>query len=92
MSNITETPAVLGPVQQQVRLCAWQAVGGSIWGHKTSHDDRALYDRDALDAVAAAERERCATICDAYLASLGDKRTPHEMRLVAAILAAKIRA
>jgi hypothetical protein len=27
----------------QVQPVAWQAVGGSIWGHKTSEDDRPLY-------------------------------------------------
>lgn len=27
---------------------AWRAVGGSIWGHKTSKDDVPMYDREAL--------------------------------------------
>jgi hypothetical protein len=27
----------------QVQPVAWQAIGGSIWNHKTSEDDRALY-------------------------------------------------
>ena len=38
--------------------CAWQAIGGSIWGHKTSADDRALYDQAALDSAVAAALER----------------------------------
>ena len=38
--------------------CAWQAVGGSIWGHKTCADDRALYDQDALDSAVSAALER----------------------------------
>ena len=43
---------------QEARLVAWRAVGGSIWGHKTAHDDEPLYDQAALDAAVAAERER----------------------------------
>ena len=27
----------------QVQPVAWQAIGGSIWNHKTSEDDRPLY-------------------------------------------------
>ena len=82
MSNSTETPAVLGPVERQVRPYCWRAVGGSIWAHKTSGDDTPLYDQAALDAAVAgalerrreyddallaAERERCALICEGHI-------------------------
>jgi hypothetical protein len=50
--------------RENIQPCAWRAIGGSIWGHKTSDDDSALYDQDALDAAVSAERERCAKLCE----------------------------
>ena len=64
--NETTQPAVAGPVEPTVRPVAWRAVGGSIWGHKTSDDDEPLYDQTALDAAVAAERERCAKVADEH--------------------------
>jgi len=35
--------ALRAALAQKQEPVAWQAVGGSIWGHKTSEDDRPLY-------------------------------------------------
>lgn len=51
-----------------VEPVAWQATGGSIWGHKSSGDDRALYSKDQLAAAVLREREECAAICDRFQA------------------------
>jgi hypothetical protein len=42
--------------RENIQPCAWQAIGGSIWGHKTSEDDRALYDQNSITDAVAAER------------------------------------
>jgi hypothetical protein len=38
--------ALRAALAQKQEPVAWQAVGGSIWGHKTSEDDRPLYTED----------------------------------------------
>jgi hypothetical protein len=39
----TLIPALRAALAQKQEPVAWQAVGGSIWAHKTSEDDRPLY-------------------------------------------------
>ena len=85
MTSEQNEPAVLGPVQRQVRPYCWRAVGGTIWTYKTSDYDTPLYDQAALDAAVAgalkrrreyddallaAERERCAKLCEDSAAML----------------------
>lgn len=53
---------------------AWRAVGGSIWGHKTSEDDTPMYDLEALrqygQACAKAARDAAFDECEKLLSSM----------------------
>lgn len=86
-------PAVGAPVQPSVRPCAWTArswlanrSGGHFVPERRHAFDVPLYDQAALDAAVAAERERCAKLCDA----LAKAMTP-DRRSVAEDLARAIR-
>ncbi len=67
--------AVVGPLEPTVRPCAWvRRNGGFNSGVANFGADcppgwklaaEPMYDRAALDAAVAAERERCAKICEA---------------------------
>ena len=88
------TQAVGAPLERQVRPRAWassvewrtnQLLSAAQYGHclpKNRADfDVPLYDQTAIDAAVAAERERCAAICDARSAdhwrAYSDKSSPH---------------
>ena len=75
-----QTPAAVGaPVQPSVRPCAWTArswlanrSGGHFVPERRHAFDVPLYDQAALDAAVAAERERCAKVCDDARAAIWD--------------------
>ena len=73
--NETAQPAVAGPVVRVVRPRAWMMVNPTHmpesrslhWQQQEWHitwEAEPLYDQAAIDAAVAAERERCAKLCD----------------------------